>query len=521
MTTSTCPDLVINELVVNGITHLCLAPGSRSTPLVLAAARHPKLHIHTHFDERSLGYFALGLAKATQTPVAILTTSGTAGANLYPAIIEAYYSHTPLLICTADRPFELWECGANQAIDQHQLFGQYSHFTTTIPTDADPKATLTTLNHAIHISRTKSGPVHLNWLFREPFNLEPAEVTTTTTTPYITYDTPVIDHYTPLISTASHPLICVGALPHATQQAVSKWIAKHNLFALTDTDTSLPISDTHFNSILHIGGAFIDGDFQKWLAKQDVPYLHIQNDHTRQNPSHLKKTVISANISVFLDTYTPQPQHPELAVSLSKKKQSRALHFQNWADSQSELSEPTLIHILNTTLPVSTPIFCANSLPIRALTRWGTQTYDHLYTNRGASGIEGNIATVAGIATSHDGPILALIGDQAALHDLNSLAWFQNTKKTVVILIINNFGGAIFTHMPIQKLPECETLFYRKHSLTFSHAASLFSLPYTPCSTPNEVTEQLKIALSHPGATIIEALCPHSTLLVKTAKELV
>ena len=512
------PDLIIGELVVNDIHHICIAPGSRSTPLVLAASRHPKLQIHTHFDERSLSYFALGLAKATRNPVAILTTSGTAGANLYPAIIEAHYSHTPLIILTADRPFELLECGANQAIDQHHLFGHYSHFTTTIPTDVSSTAALTTIDHAIYIARTTPGPVHLNLPFREPFDLTNPQNINYPSTPYVTYSTPKLTAPKTETPNSVYPLICIGAVSKASSQALSIWIAKHNLFTINETPHS-QLNLSKFDAILHIGGPFIDTEFTQWLSLTDLPYIHIQEYPTRQNPTHHAQTVITTHIPTFLDNYHPKPVSEQYNLLLKEKQKKESL-FLNWAQTQTDLSEPTIIHSLHTTLSPHTIVFCANSLPIRALNRWGTHTYSHLYTNRGASGIEGNLATVAGLATAHNEPIVAIIGDQAALHDLNSFAWFQDTHRPVVIIVINNFGGAIFTHLPIATRPECDTLFYRKHNLSFEQAAAMFGIPYIQCQTPHEFTQHLQTALQHPGPTVIEALCPNSTALFKAAKEL-
>ena len=159
--------LILEELARLGVKHVCMAPGSRSTPLTLAAAQQTKLQQHLHFDERGLAFMALGLAKSSQTPVAIITTSGTAVANLYPAIIEAWLTQVPLIVLSGDRPPELLDCGANQAIVQPAIFANYAK-QVNLPTpdmNIAPQALLTQLDAAIS---QQTQPVHINCMYREP-----------------------------------------------------------------------------------------------------------------------------------------------------------------------------------------------------------------------------------------------------------------------------------------------------------------------------------------------------------------
>ena len=164
--------LLIEELYRLGLRHLCIAPGSRSAPLTLAAANHNGMRCHLHFDERGLGFFALGLAKGLHQPVAIITTSGTAVANLYPAVIEARLTRVPLLVLSADRPAELIDCGANQAITQPGIFASYPVFQQSLPAPElrlDPRFLLGSVDHAWQQLTMATGPVHLNCPFAEPF----------------------------------------------------------------------------------------------------------------------------------------------------------------------------------------------------------------------------------------------------------------------------------------------------------------------------------------------------------------
>ena len=168
--------LIIEELLRCGVNYICIAPGSRSTPLVVAAARHPNIQTFIGHDERSLGFHALGYARATKSPAVIITTSGTAVANLYPAVVEAHSDSVPMLILTADRPPELIDTGANQTIRQDRFFGTYARWYADLPcpdNNIPPEMILTTVDQAVYRSKTGSpGPVHLNCRYREP--LEPS-----------------------------------------------------------------------------------------------------------------------------------------------------------------------------------------------------------------------------------------------------------------------------------------------------------------------------------------------------------
>ncbi|MDG6692552.1 2-succinyl-5-enolpyruvyl-6-hydroxy-3-cyclohexene-1-carboxylic-acid synthase, partial [Staphylococcus aureus] len=161
--------VILEALSRHGVRHLCIAPGSRSTPLTLAAAQHPAFTPHTHFDERGLGHLALGLAKASGEPVAVIVTSGTAVANLYPAVIEAGLTGEKLVVITADRPPELIDCGANQAIRQHTIFGSHPAATLDLPRPT-PSIPAAWLISAIDekMGALKAGALHINTPFAEP-----------------------------------------------------------------------------------------------------------------------------------------------------------------------------------------------------------------------------------------------------------------------------------------------------------------------------------------------------------------
>ena len=161
----------VDELVEQGLQHVCVSPGSRSAPLAMAFARHPRIKVWMHVDERSGSFFGLGMAKVTDSPVALLCTSGTAAVEFHAAVVEAFHSRTPLIVLTADRPPELIGVGANQAIDQHGIYGTALRWSTDpgVPVQVDPKAWRALAGEAMRrAAGPPAGPVHVNLPFREP-----------------------------------------------------------------------------------------------------------------------------------------------------------------------------------------------------------------------------------------------------------------------------------------------------------------------------------------------------------------
>src|ERR1700686_711900 len=162
----------VDELARSGVRHVCVCPGSRSTPLAVTLARHPGIKLWMHLDERSAAYCGLGLARALRQPVALLATSGTAAANFFPAIVEAFYGRVPLVVLTADRPHELRDCGAPQTIDQLRLYGEHTKWFVDLPEPDQALATellpLMRMSAARAVSSALAeppGPVHVNWPF--------------------------------------------------------------------------------------------------------------------------------------------------------------------------------------------------------------------------------------------------------------------------------------------------------------------------------------------------------------------
>lgn len=461
---------IVNALIQHGITKFCIAPGSRSTPLALAVGDHPEADLTVHYDERGLGFYALGHSMATKKPTVVITTSGTAIANLYPAVMEAYHSHIPLILLTADRPHELRFCGANQATDQVKLFNNCIC--------AQSEISVHLSDHAIHsiIAQNLSyqGPVHLNCPFQEPL------VRPTHSTPYapISFHPPMLVAK-PFHVNAKRGVILLGKSDPLPVLELAKRLQWPVFADILSGARSFPTpeqighfefikSDLKPDFILHFGERMISKNILEWA--KDTPMAHVSPYPNLQDPSRRLSIRIQSDIEPFCNTFT----------ALSDPKwltQWRKLDLEYAQKLEALFQTPfTEAHAVRN-LPGDRPLFIGNSMPIRLADQfYFPRIAPPIFANRGMSGIDGNIATIAGLSDGLKSSMVAFIGDQTALHDLNSLPLIK--KYQILLIISNNYGGAIFDYLPVSKSPHLEKLFTLTHSWNFEGAAKMFDIPY-------------------------------------------
>lgn len=534
--------LIIEELVRLGVQHFCIAPGSRSTPLTLAAAAHPQTETHLHFDERGLGFFALGLSQGLASPVAVIVTSGSAVANLLPAVVEARQSGVPLWILTADRPAELINIGANQAISQQQIFSNYPVHQCLFPTpdnDIQPSWLLAQLDHAAFQQRQQSGPVHLNCPFREPLYPDGVNRLPTNalrglsswlhkTQPWTCYHPTIpgcVIHADWPDIRQQKGLIIVGRQQSPDEaNAILRWAHQTGWPIIADIQSQLRFhpETVHFADL-----ALHHPSFQKILAQADTLMLfgsrltskrlqQFINQHTWHTcwqidatPDQLDSGLAVQHRFVCAPNQWCQ-QHP-------MTESNRWLTCDDWDQTIARLIEKTLpdwgeitlCHQLNQHLKGQ--LFISNSMPIRMLDMLGKKGKQpsQIFTNRGASGIDGLIATAAGVANAKSQPTTLLIGDTAALFDLNSLALLRDVHQPFVCIVINNDGGNIFHMLPVPQANGIREHYYQlPHGLTFEAAASQFKLAYQQIDSAAAFSTAYEAALQHPQACILECIVP-------------
>jgi 2-succinyl-5-enolpyruvyl-6-hydroxy-3-cyclohexene-1-carboxylic-acid synthase len=530
--------VLLETLVRQGVQHFCIAPGSRSTPLTLEAValqNASKARCYAHFDERGLGFFALGIAKSVQQPVAVIVTSGTATAELYPAIIEARQSGVNLIVLTADRPPELWECGANQAILQQNMFADYPVAAINLPkpaTDYAAQWLIATVEQACFKQRQCPGVVHINVPFAEPlYDANPAQIDNhpwlAPIQRWLSQNKPWQQHPEAQQEVLMHEhwdnwrtkrgVIVAGQLSPEQAMGINSWANTMGWILLTDIQSGVepttPYADIWLANqtvrqkllqadiVIQFGSRFISKRINQFLNEFNGEFWVVEAGQNDVDPYHHNLTRFNAKAHHWLRAHPPLRQKPWLLEPLALSKFCAGFIEQQVGGN---LNEASLAHHIERVLPYNGILFLGNSLFVRlvdALTKL-PEGYP-IYTNRGASGIDGLLATAAGIAVGRDQPLVAMIGDTSTLYDLNSFALFKNVNQPTIIFVINNNGGAIFDMLPVDE--EVKEQFYRlPHNSDFSQVAAMFDLKYAHPYTWADLSSVLKQAYARRKTTLIE-----------------
>lgn len=528
--------VVMEALRRHGVGHVCIAPGSRSTPLTLAACENPGFTCHTHFDERGLGHLALGLAKASGEPVAIIVTSGTAVANLYPAIIEAGLTGERLVVLTADRPPEYMDCGANQAIDQQGIFS--THPTSALnlprPTQDIPARWLVSAVDS-HLGLQRGGAVHINCPFAEPLYGEMDETGLVwqqalgnwwqTDKPWLQMSAPQTVVTQPDWHTwRSKPgVVIAGRLSAEEGKQVADWAECLGWpligDVLSQTGQPLPCADLWLGNaralqvlrqakiVVQFGSSLTGKRLLQWqTGGQHDNWWLIDPAPGRRDPGHHRGRRIVADAGEWIARH-PAEQQPAWAGALLP-------HVQHAVDcvrsTVNQFGEAMLAVRLPELLPSGGQLFMGNSLPVRLVDAMAQLPAGYpVYSNRGASGIDGLIATLAGVQRATSRPTLAVIGDLSTLYDVNSLALLRECPAPLVMIVVNNNGGQIFSLLPTPQ--SARTRFYcMPQQVDFRHAAALFDLAYDQPENWTALLHALHQAWQRRGATLVELRVPET-----------
>jgi 2-succinyl-5-enolpyruvyl-6-hydroxy-3-cyclohexene-1-carboxylate synthase len=538
----------VNELVQTGVCDVVVSPGSRSTPMAMMMAEHPEIKIHLLVDERSAGFFALGIAKATKKPVALLCTSGTAGANYYPAVIEASYSRVPLIVLTADRPHELREVGAPQAIDQIHLYGKHvkAFFEMPIPEKEKSviryarmtcgRAVATALNHP-------TGPVHLNFPFREPlipklddpylFKNEEREgkFVQIETGNWSLTQRQYQDIANKLEANRNGIIVCGAIDNDEFANAIVALAEKLNFPILADPLSQLRsgkhkselIVDCYDNFlrsseaksyleadvILRFGAMPVSKALSIFL-KENNHAIHIVVDGGSgwRDPSALATEMIFCDELTFCQSMLamiPEKQQNRnldkwLAINTHTKEQMFAVR------DIVEMDEGKLFTLLADILPSDSTLFVGNSMPIRDLDSffYNNQKSIKVMANRGANGIDGIVSSAMGAAV-YSKPLYLILGDLTFYHDLNGLLASKLLNIDITIIIVNNNGGGIFSFLPQANHPKnFELLFGTPLDLDFQHAVKMYGGTYTKAENWNDFLTAFEMTKTVNGLKVIE-----------------
>jgi 2-succinyl-5-enolpyruvyl-6-hydroxy-3-cyclohexene-1-carboxylate synthase len=538
----------VAELVNTGVRDVVISPGSRSTPMAMMMAEHPDLRVHIQIDERSAAFFALGIAKSLRKPVAILCTSGTAAANYYPAIIEAYYSRVPLIVLTADRPHELRDVGAPQAIDQIHLFGHHVKWFVEM---APPEKTDEMIRYARSVCaraaaiamRNPSGPVHLNFPFREPLvpDLEKEDLFELheRQNGYVSIETGELslseEKYKELAEVLSQydkGIIVCGPLDDESFAEAITGLArtlkfpiladplsqlrsgKHSKDYIVDAyDTFLRNSECKKalkpDIMIRFGAMPVSKALSIFIKENmDIPQIVIDGGAGWRDPAQATSNMIYCNETDFCKS---------IAKYVSEKKNHPFLH--KWLEINKltktelskineieDLSEGKLFYQLSDLVPDGATLFVGNSMPIRDLDTFFhvTDKSIRIMANRGANGIDGIISTAIG-AASVSQPLYLVVGDLTFYHDLNGLLAAKLYNINIKILLVNNNGGGIFSFLPQSGHPKnFELLFGTPLDLDFEHVVRMYNGKFDKITSWDEFTSTFLRNMDDSGLSVME-----------------
>nr|WP_309099583.1 2-succinyl-5-enolpyruvyl-6-hydroxy-3-cyclohexene-1-carboxylic-acid synthase [Fredinandcohnia onubensis] len=538
----------VDELVQVGVTEAIVSPGSRSTPMAILMAEHPDMNVTINIDERSSAFYALGVAKATKKPVAILCTSGTAAANYFPAIVEAYYSRVPLIVLTADRPHELRDVGAPQAIDQNQLYGNHAKWFVEMALPEDSEQMLayvrTMAGRAAGTAQSApAGPVHLNFPFREPLtpNLgldhlwgtsKMAKKNVNVVVGKPTMDEEQAQLISDVVSEKLKGIIVCGSHDHSEFGHAVANLAETLQFPILADPLSQLRSGTHPKSYIVDGyDAFLRNEEFREAYKPDIiirfgampvsksllQYIQKQKN-TQQivvdGDGGWRDPTLSATDMVYCDEI-------EFCQAITKRIQKRSDN--GWISSWIKINEIVKENInavhqeetlfegkvfteLQEILPNGSTLFVGNSMPIRDLDTFFTNNEKSIHTlgNRGANGIDGLVSTAMGISSQNEHTVL-VIGDLSFYHDLNGLLAAKHHHLNSTIVLINNDGGGIFSFLPqSQEEKHFETLFGTPIGLDYEHVVKMYGGQFTSIENWAEFRKAISASLNGNGLHVVE-----------------
>jgi 2-succinyl-5-enolpyruvyl-6-hydroxy-3-cyclohexene-1-carboxylate synthase len=539
----------VDELARCGMRAACTSPGSRSAPLVLSLAAEERLRCYSHIDERCAGFFALGLAKASGLPVAVACTSGTAAAQLAAAAIEAHEARVPLLLLTADRPAELRDNGAGQAIDQIKLYGASAKWFVEVSVhEAGPDQlrwmrTLACRAYATALE-DRPGAVHLNFPLYEPLTLDPGtslpedESGRADGQPFVRRSrSPMLPNERELellaerVSAAQRGVIVAGRHERPTPLAESAcgfaeaagWPlladpmsgARRGTSAVAHYDALLRddrlAGELKADLVLRVGDLPVSKPLRAWLAAHvGTAQIALDPEGAWQDPAGLLSANPAFEPSGTLDLLTARLDGtPSDWLAGWREADETAARALADAIDYSTLSEPAVARALGEMLPAGATLFVASSMPVRDIeTFWPVRADPpRVLCNRGANGIDGIVSSAFGTAAAGDGPSVLLIGDVALAHDIGGLLAAKRLGLKLTVVLLDNGGGGIFDFLPVSSA--AEDAVYTQHvatptGLDFSHAATLYRLGHERADDLDGFQAALTRALASERSSIVE-----------------
>ena len=525
-----------------GLVHAVLSPGSRSAPMALALAEHPGVNLHVHVDERSASFLALGLAKASGRPVALLCTSGTAAANFHPAVLEAHHASVPLLVCTADRPPELRGVGAPQTVDQAHLFGGATHWYAEPETPAVGQQPSTWRSLAARAwaeaQGPPAGPVHLNLPFREPLvpddgDRPPFELGGRPDgRPWMAVDRgrgvdeEVVARLASRLEGMERGVLVSGfgaglrpggldglarvtgwpilADPVSNLRTGPHAISTYDALARVESVATALRPEL----VLRVGAPLTSKSAMSWLAS--APTVVVDPRQSWADPEGVADTVVLGDAQAFVDAVAERIDAPLINAGWreeweSAERKARTA-IDGVLDGWSTPFEGRIARDVMGALPEESALVVASSMPIRDLESFAAPRDGvTVFANRGVNGIDGFVSTSLGVAAARPwSTTVALVGDLCFLHDSNGLSGAARSGVDTVFVVVDNNGGGVFSFLPQARLPEhFETLFGTPVDMDLPRLADAYDVPHTAVEAADGLVPAVADAVEAGGVRVV------------------
>ncbi|MEL1133693.1 2-succinyl-5-enolpyruvyl-6-hydroxy-3-cyclohexene-1-carboxylic-acid synthase [Desulfitobacterium sp. THU1] len=523
---------LVDELYQLGVREVVISPGSRSTPLSVLFCEHG-FQVYVSIDERSAGFFALGIAKEKERPVVLVCSSGSATAHYFPAIIEAKHSHVPLIVLTADRPPELRQVGAPQTIDQIKLYHEYVKYFEELALPEETESMHRYVRGAMRKAYVSSmtggyGVSHINIPLREPLSPNLDDVNFTSGRLAFPFEWKTGDKLLDIDSSVFQDrkgiIICGGDAYADYHREVLELAERLKAPLLADPISNFrnydsPLIIDSYDAflkcdsvkkelrpefIIHFGQTPVSKRLQQFVAMhQDVQYFQVNETFQYRDPSLSINQYILSSPQHFAQAIQVHNASNEY-LGLWRHYQARMRRRLNLARNEEGLFEGELVQRLQDILPDESRLFVANSMAIRDVDYFleARQQQIKVLCNRGANGIDGMVSTALGVSTSQHSTVL-LTGDLAFFHDLNGLMIGKNHELNLIIVLLNNNGGAIFKYLPQRENKYFDFLFMTPHGIDFSGLKTLYNLTYYEPANYDSFEQDFQEALTLKGVKIL------------------
>ncbi len=509
---------VIGTLDAYRYKHVVVSPGSRNAPLIIELAAYPEIKKYSVVDERSAAFFALGLAKQLQEPVAVVCTSGSALLNYYPAVAEAFYSQIPITVISADRPKELIDIGDGQTIRQEHVYANHILAEANL-TETDFDFNIEVLLKALKMQQEKSGPIHINVPLSEPL-YEKVEVSTSVFQPLkdnndsLLNEKPIpvneLEKFAEIWNRSTRKMLVVGAHPpdEMLQTQLGHLTKDPSVVILTEATSNVhhtefiacidkmvfPIREEDFENyrpevLLTLGGMVVSKKI-KYLMRKYPPKHHWHIDrawpldtfHVMEKHFEVSPQLFFSQFFFLTKTKERGFKQKWLQLRLQRQKRHRAF-FQ-----EITFSDFSVFQFLNQKLPDDLVIHFSNSTAIRYAQLFSWSEKQNIYANRGTSGIDGSVSTAVGAAVGSDKPVVLVTGDLSFFYDSNAL-WNQYIPKNFKIVLLNNGGGGIFRFIPGPEDSEQLDYFESPHKLNAEQICKMHNVRYLNVKTVEDLRE--------------------------------